>query len=175
VFHPLRFRIGNNCQVVLTTCTKLGPFCACFDMNFSMLRLLQNSIEGDCMMHGTLRADVWRYFVLCVECTGESTPILDCIPTGKFWNATTGMFLIEGMGRTPSAITDGLFVVEQYVLSPPSFGVPCHSPSSIDCKRPGRVSAPHVTGARSLHQVFPAFAKKSECQTWNLLGRETNV
>jgi len=112
-------------------------------------------VARNCLEHGTLQADLWRYLVLWVY--GGVYADIDAVPA-KF---NTSLL----------ATTDALFVVEQYhLLSQWFMAVSPRHPlmyyavqisllNLLDADDTGRIAAPMTTGPHALHTAYRMFRK----------------
>ena len=123
--------------------------------------LLHDLVQANCLRHGTIRADVWRYLVLYVY--GGIYADIDTQPTALFFNTTTTPLLKD--------TDDGWFVVEQFhVLSqyvmavspkhPIMYYAIHHATQKLATQYDtGKVNAALVTGPHALHRAFQDFRK----------------
>lgn len=126
-----------------------------FEQEFAEFPYLEDVVRK-CLVHGTLKADLWRYVVLWVH--GGIYVDLDAIPV---------MFSPE----TIESATDALFVVEQYhLLSQYFMAVAPRHPLMyyaihdslthlLLAPDTGRISAAMVTGPHALHRAFQQFRR----------------
>ena len=119
--------------------------------------LLHDMVAANCLPHGTLKADIWRYLVLWTY--GGMYADIDTQPTALF-NTTQPILTAED---------DGWFVVEQFhVLSQYVMAVSPRHPlmyyaihhaltkvmAQVDT---GRINAALVTGPHALHRAYQDF------------------
>ncbi|CAB9520580.1 glycosyltransferase [Seminavis robusta] len=125
--------------------------------------MLHDLVMANCLPHGTLKADVWRYLVLWTY--GGVYADIDTQPTKVFTSNS------NNQGTAIKDSDDGWFVVEQFhILSQYVMAVSPHHPlmyyaiqhathkimAQEDTKQ---INAALVTGPHALHRAFQDFCK----------------
>jgi hypothetical protein len=140
-----------------------------FQQEFHEFPYLQDVVQK-CLVHGTLKADLWRYMVLWVY--GGIYADLDAVPAKLTPDNIIHQSLISMNTTSTSPMntdTDALFVVEQFhMLSQYFMAVSPRHPlmyyaiqealvSLLQAPDTGRIAAAMVTGPHALHRAYVRF------------------